>query len=175
MLIGLATKNQFYGARKTQWYHYSIQDGVYLTGWIASLHYSDVMVGAIASHITCLTIVYSTVYSGEDQRKHKSSASLAFVPGIHRSPVNSWHKWPVRRKMLPFDDVIMMRTNHVHAWWRIISAHCPCVFIRLWLILSESLCDSILDKIMLILSITIYEILDCFFSAYQFLLRLLWG
>ena len=42
--------------------------------------------GAIASKITSLTIVYSTVYSGEDQRKHQSSVSLAFVRGIHRRP-----------------------------------------------------------------------------------------
>ena len=40
-------------------------------------------------------------------RKHQSSASLAFVRGIHRGPVNSPHKWPVTRKMFPFDDVIM--------------------------------------------------------------------
>ena len=55
-------------------------------------------------------IVYSTVYSGSDQRKHQSSASLAFVWGIHRWPVNSPHKWPVTRKMFPFDDVIMHLT-----------------------------------------------------------------
>ena len=61
--------------------------------------------GAIASQITSLTIVYSTVYS--DQSKHQSSASLAFVRGIHRGPMNSPHKWPVTRKMFPFDDVIM--------------------------------------------------------------------
>ena len=60
-----------------------------------------------ASQITSLTIVYSTVYSDSDQRKHQSSASLAFVWGIHRGPVNSPHKWPVTRKMFPFDDVIM--------------------------------------------------------------------
>ena len=53
-------------------------------------------------------IVYSTVYSGTDQRKHQSSAPLAFVRGIHRGPVNSLHKGPVMRKMFPFDDVIMM-------------------------------------------------------------------
>ena len=52
----------------------------------------------IASQITSLTIVYSTVYSGVDQRKHESSASLAFVRGIHRSPVNSPHKGQWRRK-----------------------------------------------------------------------------
>ena len=59
------------------------------------------------SQITSLAIVYSTVYSGADQRKPQSSASLAFVRGIHRGPVNSLHKWPVTRKMFPFDDVIM--------------------------------------------------------------------
>ena len=61
------------------------------------------------SRFTSLTIVYSTVDSDADQRKHQSSASLAFVRGIHRGPVNSPHKWPVTRKMFPFDDVIMLR------------------------------------------------------------------
>ena len=64
--------------------------------------------GAIASQITRLTIVYSTDYSDADQRKHLSSTSLAFVRGIHQGPVNSPHKWPVTRKMFPFDDVIML-------------------------------------------------------------------
>ena len=72
-----------------------------------SWHYDDVIMGTIASQITSLTIVYSTVYSGADQSKHQSSASLAFVWGIHRGPVNSPRKWPVTRKMFPFDDVIM--------------------------------------------------------------------
>ena len=79
--------------------------------WFASsaeppgnFHYDDVIMGAIASQITSHTIVYSTVYSDADQRKHQSSASRAFVWGIHR---NSLHKWPVTRKMFPFDDVIM--------------------------------------------------------------------
>ena len=63
--------------------------------------------GAMASQSTSLTIVYSTVKSEADQRKQQSSASLAFVRGIHRGPVNSPHKWPVTRKMFPFDDVIM--------------------------------------------------------------------
>ena len=63
--------------------------------------------GEIASQITSLTIVYSTVYSDTDKRKHQSSASLAFVWGIHRGPVNSPQKWPVARKMFPFDDVII--------------------------------------------------------------------
>ena len=72
-------------------------------------HYGDVKMGAIASQITSLTIVYSTIYSDTDQRKHQSSASLAFVLGIHRGPMNSPHKWPVTRKMFPFDDVIMFK------------------------------------------------------------------
>ena len=62
--------------------------------------------GAMASQIINLTIVYSTVYSGADQRMQQSSVSLAFVWGIHRWSVNSPHKWPVTRKMFPFDDVI---------------------------------------------------------------------
>ena len=78
----------------------------------SSLHYDDVIMSAIASQITSLTIVYSTVYPGADQSKHQSSASLAFVWGIHRGPVNSPHKWPVTRKMLPFDDVITSTHEH---------------------------------------------------------------
>ena len=50
----------------------------------AILHYTDVIMTTIASQITSLTVVYSTVYSDADQRKHQSSASLAFVWGIHR-------------------------------------------------------------------------------------------
>ena len=72
-------------------------------------HYNDVIMGAIASQITSITVVYSTVYSGADQRKHDSSAFLAFVRGIHRGPLNSLHKWPVTRKM--FDDVIMLKSK----------------------------------------------------------------
>ena len=70
-------------------------------------HYNDVIMSAMACQITSLTIVYSTVYSGAERRKHQSSVSLAFVRGIHRRPVNSLHKWPVMRKMFPFHDVIM--------------------------------------------------------------------
>ena len=86
-------------------------------------HYNDVIMGAMASQITSLTIVYSIVYLGADQRKHQSSASLAFVWGIHRRPMNSPHKWPVTRKMVPFDDVIMVN------WfvkWKCIFANYNC-------------------------------------------------
>ena len=81
---------------------------IHLTKITICLHYNDVIMGAMASQITRLTIVYSTLYSGADQRKHQGSASLAFVRGIHRWPVNSPHKWPVMRKMSPFDDVIII-------------------------------------------------------------------
>ena len=49
-----------------------------------SLHYNDVIMGAVASQFTSLTIAYSMVNWGADQRKHQSSASLAFVRWIHR-------------------------------------------------------------------------------------------
>ena len=47
-------------------------------------HYGDVIMTKITSQITSLTVVYSIGYSDADQRKHQSSASLAFVWGIHR-------------------------------------------------------------------------------------------
>ena len=61
-----------------------------------------VIMSAMASQIAHVSIVNSTVCSGADQRKHQSSASLAFVRGIHRWSVNSPHKGPVTRKMFPF-------------------------------------------------------------------------
>ena len=72
------------------------------------------------------TIVFLTVYSDADQRKHQSSVSLAFVRGIHRGPVNSPHKWPVTRKMFPFDDVIMYGEYHMYMeLWNVIAHLCP--------------------------------------------------
>ena len=64
---------------------------------LCSIHYVDVLMSTISSQINSLTTVYSTVYSDADQRKHQSSASLAFV-----------HQWAVTRKMFPFHDVIML-------------------------------------------------------------------
>ena len=78
-------------------------------------HHSDVMMGAMTSQIASLTIVYSSVYSGTDQRKLQSSASLAFVRGIHWWPVNSPHKRPVTWKMHPFGDVIMQRFSNAES------------------------------------------------------------
>ena len=59
------------------------------------------------NHMNLLLYNQDSFYSGADQRKHQSSASLVFLRGIHRSPVNSPHKGPVMRKMFPFDDVII--------------------------------------------------------------------
>ena len=73
-------------------------------GKIHLLHYSDIIMGVMASEITSLMIVYSTVYSGADERKYESSASLAFVPGIHQWLVNSPHK-------------IASNAENAYIWW----------------------------------------------------------
>ena len=76
-----------------------------------SIHYNDVIMGTMASQINSLTIVYSNVYSGADQRKHQSSASLAFITGFYVGNSRVANEFPaqraVTRKMFPFDDVIM--------------------------------------------------------------------
>ena len=106
-----------------------------------NIHYNDVIMSAIASQITSLTIVYSTVYSDTDQRKLQSSASLAFVRGIHRWLVNSPHIRPAMRKMFPFDDVIMtvvrfianmLEHSHIDAKWIIICLENYIVWIPIW-------------------------------------------
>ena len=88
-------------------------------------HNNDVIMSAMASQITSLTIVYTTVYTV--QRKHQSPAWLAFVQGIHRWLVNSPHKGHVTRKIFPLNDVIMsscfyhtMHDNHrkMKATWK---------------------------------------------------------
>ena len=79
------------------------------------IHYSDIIMSSVASQITVVWNIYSTVCSGADERRHQSSASLAFVRGIHRGPVNSLHKGSVTRKMYPYDDVIMWLEFKQHA------------------------------------------------------------
>ena len=93
-------------------------------------HYSDIIMGTIASQ-------NSTVYSDADQRKRQSSASLAFVRGIRRGPVNSPHKWPVTRKMFPFDDVIMPSPHLVcysskDQWCGALMSSLICAWINGW-------------------------------------------
>ena len=70
------------------------------------VHYNDVTMTTMASHITSLTVVYSTVYSDADKKTSKLRVTGLCV-GKSSGPVNSPHKWPVTRKMFPFDDVIM--------------------------------------------------------------------
>ena len=89
---------------------------------ISQSPYSDVIMSPMASQITSLKIDYSSVYSGADQRKHQTSALLAFVRGIHRWPLNSMHKGPVTWKIFPFDDTIMisMKQNNdimIPSWY----------------------------------------------------------
>ena len=74
----------------------------------AIIHYSDVIMGAMASSITNFKIVKSIVIQAQIKEKNKGSASLAFVRGFRRLPVHSPHKGPVTRKMFPFDDVFMI-------------------------------------------------------------------
>ena len=85
-------------------------------------HYSDVIMGAIVSQITSLRTVYLTVYSGADQRKHQSSASLAFVRGIH---------WMIGE----FLTQRASNAENVSIWWHHhdeIGHHCACACRCLW-------------------------------------------
>ena len=80
-------------------------------------HYR-VIVSAMASQITSVSIVCSTVCSGTDQRKHQSSTSLAFVRGIHWWPLDSLHKGPITWKKFPFDDIIMKLSGFSNAMFQ---------------------------------------------------------
>ena len=84
-------------------------------------HHNGVITGAMASQVTSLKIVYSTVCSGADQRKYQNSASLAFVRGIPQWQVNSRHKRPVTRKMFPFDNVLMI--YYIAIWFILLGVN----------------------------------------------------
>ena len=84
--------------------------------YVQVIHYSDVIMSAMASEITGVSIFCLTVCSSADQRKRQSSASPAFVRGIHRGAVDSPHTGPVTRKTFPFDDVIMTFCNVSQYW-----------------------------------------------------------
>ena len=119
---------------------FSYHDKAIMFWWSVSLQdmefflYNDVIMGSMASQIASLTIIYSTVYSGADQRQHQNSASLAFVRGIHRGPVNSPRKWPVTRKMFQFDDVIMSHVAERTFFKDVCSATHMTELQRLWII-----------------------------------------
>ena len=80
--------------------------------------------GTIASRMTSRTVVYSSVYSGADQRKHQSSASLAFVRGIHgdffainatclQQHIRAQIQWPTHNDKAFF--ILMHKINQVMA------------------------------------------------------------
>ena len=108
-------------------------------------HYHDVIMSAMASQITSLMIVYSTIYSGADERKHQSSASLAFVRGIHRWPVNSPYQWPVTRKCFHLmtsswgykygaffvADIILCILGNIKCLYKVIWGKLSCL-IQIW-------------------------------------------
>ena len=81
------------------------------------IHYNDVIMTTIASQITSLTIVYSTVYSDADQSKHRSSASLAFVWGIHR------HRWIPRTKGQLRGKCFHLMTSSCHSKCNVCLQH----------------------------------------------------
>ena len=101
-LPGNHTWNMF---GETPWWRHQMET---FSALLAICHYIDVTMTTMASQITSLTVVYSTVYSDADQRKHQSSQSPALCVGNSPGP----HKGPVTRKMFPFDDVIMVRGIH---------------------------------------------------------------
>ena len=94
------------------------------------------------SQITSLTIVYSIIYWDTDQRKHQSSASLAFVRGIHWGLVNSPHKLPVTWKMFPFDDIIMILNNKHQNGFNFPCKYCSI----LWLLYQKKYSDWLNQK-----------------------------
>ena len=74
-------------------------------------HYSDDIMNEMASQVPGVSIVCPTVCWSTNQRKRQSSASLVFVRGSHRWPVDSPHKGPVTRKKFPFDDHALQRSH----------------------------------------------------------------
>ena len=98
---------------------------------------------AMASQITSLTIVYSTVHSGADQRKHQSSASLAFVRGVHRWPVNSPHKWPVTRKKVfiwwRHHEIVRLQLVSI-CQKRLLHSYLMTITVKMWYIMTGSQC-----------------------------------
>ena len=146
---------------------------IYLVVQHMQHHYTDVIITTIASQITSFTLVYLIVYSGADKKKTSKLCVTSHCAGKSPGPVNSPHKWPVTRKMFPFDDYIMQlwTTHHITE---------PCDF-RLSLHYPTPLSVS-LQKPMQLLSTQILQILSqclqnftftmCFRTvAYVFLLH----
>ena len=87
--------------------HICVTQWVKFTPMLLVSHNSSSIMSVMASQITGVSIVCSTVCSSTDQRKHQSSASLAFVRGIHRWPVDSPHQGAVTPKRVLFDAIMM--------------------------------------------------------------------
>ena len=71
----------------------------------------------MASQITTLATVYSTVYSGVDQRNIKAPRHWPFC-GELLLPVNSPYRGPATRKIFAFDDVIMFHQGKIATSWK---------------------------------------------------------
>ena len=82
---------------------------------LCTCHYSNAIINAMASQITGVSIVYSTVLQAQIRENIKVPRHWQFVREIHRWPVNAPHKRPVTRKMFPFDDVILYHQSAVPA------------------------------------------------------------
>ena len=101
----------------TWWHVFEHAASIYPSYWCTTcgcifvshhyFHYDDVIMGGIASQITSLTFVYSTVYSDADRSKHQSSTTLAFVWGIHRGPGTG-----------EFSAQMASNAENVSIWWR---------------------------------------------------------
>ena len=110
------------------WWHKELRHQQTLYG---SFHYIDVIMTTMASQITSLTVVYSTVYSGADQRKQQSSASLAFVWGIHRD------RWIPRIKGQLRGKCFHLMTSSCHPEYSCFSTK----ELRYWLVLYSIFCN----------------------------------
>ena len=86
-------------AEKLRFTIFSTQNKDVLPSEFLNTHYCDVIMSDMTTQITGVSIVYSTVCSGADERKRQSSASLAFARGNHQWLLNSNHKGPVTRKI----------------------------------------------------------------------------
>ena len=78
-----------------------------------SCHHNGVIMGAIESQIISLTIAYSIIFFRRRSKKTSKLRVTGLCAGNSPGTVNSPHKWPVTRKMFPFDDVIVSQTKHM--------------------------------------------------------------
>ena len=97
---------------------YTTKRGLYIYDMpryrIFIIHYIDVIMTTVASQITSLAVVYSSVYLDANQRKHQSSASLAFVWGIHRD------RWIPRTKGQLRGKCFHLMTSSWYQWQKMI-------------------------------------------------------